>query len=412
MIKPGGTWPSQPKAILPRLALAFLLAGCWLATPTAQADDDAGTPPAKAFQKLIIAPRTIELSPALQHQLGIVAQAPTAATSAPYVHGWGVLQANPAESFVLRAPYSGVLHRANGHWPTLAGKVKAAHPLANIAPLLTLTALVTLQVQLATARSQAAAAAAMVRADTAAFHRLKALNRQDQTVSIAKVQQAQARMAGDKANLAAAKASITLITAAIQGSPAGQIPLAAARSGTVVSLSARPGESVTQGQTICRVESFRHLIASIVLPGAVVPLHHGAAAWITISGLSKPIVGKVLARAPHADSQTGLPIEWVALTGTSGQLRPGLKCTALLQTAAAPQKGWLVPASAVVWHNGRRWFYTVQGNTFARKALRAVRQPDGSYFAVDGLNSHSHIVINGAELLFSIEQRGKIKPSG
>ncbi|MGR8920574.1 MAG: hypothetical protein ACU85V_13235, partial [Gammaproteobacteria bacterium] len=89
--------------------------------------------------------------------------------------------------------------------------------------------------------------------------------------------------------------------------------------------------------------------------------------------------------------------------------RPGLAAGMRVDVwvgAGDVEEGYRVPAAAIVWHGGRRWYYAaVDEASFERRALPSARA-DGSGSVVP--EAPGSIVVAGAQTLLAEEHRGLI----
>lgn len=128
-----------------------------------------------------------------------------------------------------------------------------------------------------------------------------------------------------------------------------------------------------------------------------------AAAPIAVSILTKPpLTSKSLTRAPVADP-VFQNISWLAIV-EGGKLVPGMNLPAILTLPGEPEKGHLLPASAVVWHLGIAWvFHEKEEGEFERIQAPDQRPVAGGWFVSVGDFPTAAIVTTGAQLLLSSE---------
>ncbi len=104
---------------------------------------------------------------------------------------------------------------------------------------------------------------------------------------------------------------------------------------------------------------------------------------------------------PQTQSQSFL------FVAKSGALTPGAAVTGLLKTSGASISGVVVPASAVLRHEGKGWIYVqTETNRFARTEIPLDRLTDGGWFVSENVWATNRIVINGAQTLLSAELGG------
>ncbi len=84
-------------------------------------------------------------------------------------------------------------------------------------------------------------------------------------------------------------------------------------------------------------------------------------------------------------------------------LAPGLNLVARL-SIGSPLRGVVIPASAVVWSEGKAWVYMqVSPDGFTRSAMATDVPVDDGFFAGGGFSSGDKIVTVGAQALLSEE---------
>ncbi|MEN9726712.1 MAG: hypothetical protein RL434_1078 [Pseudomonadota bacterium] len=90
-------------------------------------------------------------------------------------------------------------------------------------------------------------------------------------------------------------------------------------------------------------------------------------------------------------------------------LRVGMQMTLAVPGKTGPLEGWLVPASALVWHDGAQWFYleTATGTFHRLSAARSLPHPEGRVLG-EGLGADSRVVVRGAQALLAEEFRARI----
>lgn len=109
----------------------------------------------------------------------------------------------------------------------------------------------------------------------------------------------------------------------------------------------------------------------------------------------------VLGAAPQADP-TLQGRAWLVTVRDTAGLAPGSVLTARVPRRAAVEPAWLVPAAAVVRHDGRTWVFVARNETsFERRAVvLGDRRPEGEVVR-EGLANGERIVGTGAQQLLS-----------
>jgi hypothetical protein len=73
-------------------------------------------------------------------------------------------------------------------------------------------------------------------------------------------------------------------------------------------------------------------------------------------------------------------------------------------------QGLFVPASAIMWWQGKTWVYVqIDSNQFVRRQVVTEFPVDDGWFIRRGLSKNDRIVTRGAELILSQEFRSQIE---
>ena len=265
---------------------------------------------------------------------------------------------------------------------------------------------------LASASAQRAIAEAKLAASRAAFQRAQALYADDQNFSKAQLQAAEATFKSDEASLNAAQvqARNTEASADQAWGPALSRSLA------------------THSELALRLIGHRTVLIQVTLPpGISLPDTHSRASIQTPAGQRVPI--EFVSAAIRTDPRIQGPSYFYTADAASGAL-PGMNVVALLPSGR-PLAGSIVPASAVVWVQGRAWVYLRTGeNTFSRREIATAQpQPGGGYvvpaahvpgqsappavpaapeITAQGLPTNVPVVVEGAQVLLSQEFSAQI----
>ena len=91
---------------------------------------------------------------------------------------------------------------------------------------------------------------------------------------------------------------------------------------------------------------------------------------------------------------------------TADRLIPGEAVTAFIKSSDAPVNGVVVPASAILRHEGKGWIFMQTGeNNFSRRKIPLDRAVDGGFFSAE-LSVTNRVVVTGAQTLLSAELSG------
>lgn len=253
--------------------------------------------------------------------------------------------------------------------------------------------LVVLQEKAAAAEAGVQRASASRNASAAEYRRLKALHAGRHDVSERALQAAEAAWQGDEASLRAATSALSAVRLTAEQQWGAAIAKAVFEHGKLF-------------------EQWIHhdqVLVQVLLPaGTVLPSPPRAARLKSTDG---PILQAAFVSAsPRAD----IRLQGASLfyTAEATSLLPGMTVWAYLPTGQATD-GVVVPSSAVVWLQGKAWVYAqIQPGRFERFALALDTPADDGWFAAKGFAAGAPIVVTGAQLLLSEEQRGQIGSSG
>jgi multidrug efflux system membrane fusion protein len=225
------------------------------------------------------------------------------------------------------------------------------------------------------------------------YARLKTLYGDEQNISEKSLQAAEAALQSDEADVGAAGQQLNLQASAIRqewGPVAtgwvteGSAQLQRALDGTdaLIQLTVPGGAGFAAPKTV-----------SLELPGGV---RRQASLVSAFPRLDPRIQGR--SYLYRASGQPGLS--------------PGLNLVARLPVGGALQ-GVVIPASAVVWSEGRAWVYTeVSAGRFSRSPVATDVPVDNGFFAAQGFSPGDKIVTVGAQALLSEEMLLHSQSSG
>ncbi len=95
----------------------------------------------------------------------------------------------------------------------------------------------------------------------------------------------------------------------------------------------------------------------------------------------------------------------------SKNARIGMRMSVGVPSPGGALRGAFIPDSAVIWYVGRPWTYLeVSAGHFRRKALEGRIRVQKAWFET-GYGSHPHVVVEGAQLLFSQELQPELRGS-
>ena len=356
----------------------------------------------------------VTLDPETQKRMALQTAPLVAETVRPEVAAYGRLQEDPDATFVVRAPITGIVRITSGrNWPTIGGSVSDGVSIGVVEPRLAPIERVDLVTRLSDARGDVEAAEARVNSVRAAYERARILNADNKNISDRALQEAEASLKTEEARLSAARRNVAELEAASTRQSGGTtpMPLTVARGGEVVEVLARPNETIESGQPILRVARFDSLLARVDIPaGEIVDRNATNARIVAVGQEDRPFTGQRISLAPSVDPSTLGEGFVFRLSGAPRSLRPGTAVVAYLRGPGASQQGVIVPYSSIVRFAGTTWvFRQVADDKFSRREVAVDRATDKGVLVVEDLKPGERVVIQGAQLLLSEEQKSQIQ---
>ncbi|HVW06970.1 MAG TPA: HlyD family efflux transporter periplasmic adaptor subunit [Bryobacteraceae bacterium] len=341
-----------------------------------------------------------------QKRMGIRTAAVATTSKDAMVTAYGFLAEDPALSFVVKAPISGIIEAAK--WPDVGEAVADGTQLGTIGPQIAPADRASLTDRLATARADEDSARANIVSATAELNRLRRLNADDKGASDRAVEDAQNRLAGEQARLKGAADSIAALQTALAGAGAA-FPMNVAKGGVVTEVTAHPGETVDLGQQVLRVTRFNSIFARVTVPAGVSIAGEPHATLVVIGHEKTPYEGERVGIAPQADPNLQGQTFVFRIHDAQASLRPGQSVTAYLENPGSRRAGVIVPRDAIVWHQGRSWAYVqTDDDSFARRPVD-LEEPSGAGWFTRSLKAGDKVVTTGVQTLLSEEFKSQIQ---
>jgi len=240
------------------------------------------------------------------------------------------------------------------------------------------------------AYAQRAAAQARLAASAAEYARARQLFEQDQNLSASQVQAAQAAYSADQAALAGAQAQVE----------AALVPLRLAWEPEL--LASLPSGSEAPAGLLGDLLARRRQLLRVIAPGA--PQARAASAQLLLDD-GAPLPLQYLGVALGADlHQAGPALHYV--TAARRELVAGASVPVELSSGSS-RAGVRVPSAAVIWWQGRAWYFERQANgDFVRREIDALQAGNAAGFLAD-LPDGAQVVTRGAQVLLSEELRAE-----
>jgi len=260
--------------------------------------------------------------------------------------------------------------------------------VVNIQPLLDL------RTRYVAAISEARALRAAAASSEAEYRRVKKLFEQDRNASERALQVAQAQWSADQAHVAGADQAI-----------------AAAHASIRVAF----GEALAKWATNPESEAFaalaqqREALVQLVFPFDLQAQAGKAGLTIAPASIEAPgRAARYVSPAPQGDST--LPGATYFYIAPGDGLRAGMRVAARLHLSGKSQSGVIIPSAAVVWHGGKAWAYVREDeDTFVRKEVTTDNEVPGGWFNAGNFEAGDEVVVSGAQLLLSEEQKFQIR---
>lgn len=271
---------------------------------------------------------------------------------------------------------------------------------------------------IANAKAQLAIAQAKLTASQAAFQRAQTLHKNEQNISTAQLQAADATYQSDQASLHAAQVQ-------------AQNAAASAHQAWGPVLGQALVDSAPAAKRL--IERKCMLIQVTLPPGVSLPQPPQTASIQTDTGHRASI--EFVSPATRTDPKIQGVSFFYTADAASGAL-PGMNVIAFLPVGQ-PTAGVLVPASAIVWLQGRAWVYLrTKADTFTRREIATTLPTSGGGYvvrtaseasapaddppepggnsgdAVQSLPPGTPLVVSGAQALLSEEFRAQIQVGG
>jgi hypothetical protein len=200
-----------------------------------------------------------------------------------------------------------------------------------------------------------------------------------------------------------------------------QAAQAAASRDSAQAESARARFVVAWGKVIADREDSTKFVESLasgesalvrvdLLAGDVLASPPKSARLFAVSDESNPVEAQFVSVAPAIDPQSQGQGFFFLVTTNRPPFSPGASVTAYVPQPGEPLTGVEIPRDAVVRFNGRAWIYLqTSEQTFARREIGLDHPIANGWFVTRGIRPNDRIVTDGAQLLFSEEQKYQIQ---
>ena len=178
----------------------------------------------------------------------------------------------------------------------------------------------------------------------------------------------------------------------------------------------------TWGKTVAERKDLADLVQSLavqqsalvrvdLLTGDVLKTPPEAAEVFALADETNPVAAQFVSLAPTVDPQSqGQGLLFLVMTSES-RFAPGAALTAYLaDSGRPPMMGVEIPRQAVVRFNGRTWIYLQTGEEeFTRHEVGLEQPTTNGWFVSAGIKPGARVVVRGAQMLLSEEQKFRIQ---
>jgi len=251
--------------------------------------------------------------------------------------------------------------------------------------------LIELRNQYVAKTAQADMARPALHASRREYERLKVLHGDDRNISDKVLQAAEVTLRSDEAAVRAAQAAVDALKRS-----------ARQQWGSVLTSAV-----VENASSFQRLAMQKEVLLRIAAPSGV-RLSAPPATVSVVRDDGRLSTARLISRSPQADPRMQGPAFFYAAAATTGLL-PGT--TLVTRLSIGPKKaGAVIPASAVVWWQGKGWFYVQsEPGQFVRRELSGAMPVSQGWFVAQ-LDAVP-VVVRGAQTLLSEELRGQLQAS-
>jgi hypothetical protein len=395
------------------------------------AEAAAPEPPKRAANKVI------KLGAEFARSHGIEDEPAVAVRWKQRVAAYGRVVPNPRGGAELRAAFAGTLRAgADGKWPALGSRVTAGQVVGFLDIRVGPQERLDLLTKLNEARLKQAGAEEHVQLQLERVDRFRSAGA---GISRAELDSAQTKLTEARTQLATARAGVkewqNAITAIDRQDSSKDRrwsqPLAAPAGGELTDLLVRPGMAVEPGALLARLVDFRFALVRLEMPPESLPagppagveLFAAAQVASALEGASnrpepappaRTLTGRLLGTAPQVEVNSQFAAYWyeadTAKMGSGTVWRPGLFVQAFVPVPqAAPRPAVAVPATSLLYHQGRALVYVrISPGRYERREVQVLGGALGRWILAAGeVKDRDPVVSRRAQVLLSEEFRGE-----
>lgn len=216
------------------------------------------------------------------------------------------------------------------------------------------------------------------------------------------VQEAEAAVASAEADVRASRSTLQALDATDTASDNSQLNLSAPISGMVIERTALLGQLAEPAQSLFKIADLSSVWLNVhAFERDAVRLQPGKTAKVTLTALpGRTFQAKITLIGKQVDTASRtIPVR-IAISNSSGVLRPGMSATAWVPLGESSQQIITVPAASVQ-RIENQWYVFIpkSQDTFELRQVGRGRDLEGEIEIVSGLKSGETVVVEGAFLL-------------
>lgn len=355
---------------------------------------------------------SIKLGAKLAELYGIKAEPVRRMTWQPRLAVYGRVIPNTRATAEIRAPFAGLVRAPANGWPGVGAAIAEGQTLAVLQARFSPQERLDLQAKAVEAQEKLLEAEKVLKIRD---ERVAALSKIKSVVSGPEVDQAHVAQSDARSGraIAAAQAKIWQQTLeAVDNSPI-RVDVSAPLDGEVVEVGVQPGTAIEAGAMLLKLVDFRRVLVRLDVPVGQGPPPAELELFVTSSDGETRLTALTARRAgpaPGVDAASQYAGYFYEADGPSREAtwRPGLFAQAHVpDPAGRPAEATVVPASALLYHQGRALVYVqVSPGRFERREVQVLGREGDHVYVGRGVRAGEEVVNQQAQVLLSEEFRG------
>lgn len=436
--------------VLLKWGIALCLLGgvsyCLMNAPWNHLQDGQNADESSRIADIVGSNRTIELDEDAAERLGIVVQAAREMKWKHTVRVYGRVVHNPLATTEIRAVAAGRLIAEETKWPTLGQTILSEEVLGYLQVRVGPDIRLELQNKLSEARLRRQGEEDVVKVHSRTVESLKKVT-QREILARAELDTAEVNLAEAQIQLASAESAVKLWERSLQeiddlsldGKTLWRLPILCPRIGNVVELPVKPGMEVESGGLLMRLVDFHRPLVRLdvpveslvnTAPPSAIEIEIPVPVTSDLRGVSNSlqsvnhfpkVQGRFLGPASSVDVSSQRAGMWYeaelptvpekSIEGWQTAWKPGLQVQAELPLGQERTPAAVIPASAVLFHEGRSLAYVkTSPEHYERREVRLLQREGNDWIVAmsqpdvpGGIVSGDAVVCRQAQVLLSRE---------